>query len=339
MARKMWNAPPLLLLSWLAMSAASPAQAQPPPPANGASEGVTGPGADLAVEPTKGQSRQQQWDDRYACHVWARNQSGFDPSRIAGVPPSGTAAQRDQYRRALIACLEGRGYSVSEAAPPAPPPPPPSLQAATPRYVVREYPPAHEFKYHPLTMQVEGGYTATEGGAANALDDGWNGGLGLTWTPSAALPLSFRFDGSYSRFRETRSSLFLASQQTGTNVAFGYGSVYGGDVDARFDLDMGPRVREYFFGGIGWYREHTSFGQLALGQGERCFFFCVPGYFPVVSNAERSTSGWLDSWNAGMGFEFALQDPASFFIEARYVRLAPQSSRTEFVPIRVGIRF
>jgi hypothetical protein len=40
----------------------------------------------IIVYPARGQSPQQLDRDRYECHVWAVNQSGFDPSR-AGVPP------------------------------------------------------------------------------------------------------------------------------------------------------------------------------------------------------------------------------------------------------------
>ncbi len=70
-----------------------------------------------------------------------------------------------------------------------------------------------------------------------------------------------------------------------------------------------------------------------------CFFEFFIGYFPVVYTVEQHTSDWHNSWNAGMGFEFALEDPASLFIEARYLRVGPSSNRMEFVPIRVGLRF
>ncbi len=49
--------------------------AEPPPPAP----------PRLIIYPAKGQSQQQQERDRYDCHVWAVQQSGFDPS-APGVP-------------------------------------------------------------------------------------------------------------------------------------------------------------------------------------------------------------------------------------------------------------
>jgi hypothetical protein len=147
---------------WLfvAMLAAGPAAAQ-----------------ELFVFPQQGQSQAQQDQDRGACHVWAVNQTGFDPTLASTTPPSsreapqgalvrggarGAAAgavmgaiggnagrgaamgaagggviggmrrsdqarrqqqgsrnwqaqqdaQRANYRRALTACLEGKGYTV-----------------------------------------------------------------------------------------------------------------------------------------------------------------------------------------------------------------------------------
>jgi hypothetical protein len=57
--------------------------------------------------PRNGQSEAQTQSDRYECHSWAVNQTGFDPTRSAG--QSGNAAD---YKRAMIACLDARGYSA-----------------------------------------------------------------------------------------------------------------------------------------------------------------------------------------------------------------------------------
>jgi hypothetical protein len=62
---------------------------------------------DLYVYPAKGQSEQQQSDDRYECHRWAAEQTHYDP-----VESNYSADQRADYLRAMTACLTGRGYSV-----------------------------------------------------------------------------------------------------------------------------------------------------------------------------------------------------------------------------------
>jgi opacity protein-like surface antigen len=193
-------------------------------------------------------------------------------------------------------------------------------------------------------MQLEGGYTITEGAVKDSLHDGGNVGLGFTWFPSSALPLGLRVDANYSNFNQSLASLADASTITGTNVVSGYTEQYGGDVDAELDLRMGPKVKEYFFGGFGWYREHTVFKSASYEQGLICYFGCVPGYVPVYYTSSTSTGPWQKSWNAGIGFEFALTDPATFFVEARYLRITEGqtgsgSNATAFVPIRVGLRF
>ncbi len=38
---------------------------------------------DLFVYPSQGQSQEQQSRDRYECHIWAVQQTGFDPTRAA----------------------------------------------------------------------------------------------------------------------------------------------------------------------------------------------------------------------------------------------------------------
>ena len=69
--------------------------------------------ADLYVYPNAGQSTEQQSTDRYECHRWAVDQTGFDPTRAdGGVAPESAGQASDAYRRAEGACLQGRGYTV-----------------------------------------------------------------------------------------------------------------------------------------------------------------------------------------------------------------------------------
>jgi hypothetical protein len=70
-------------------------------------EGADQPAKDLYIYPTRGQSEQQQSDDRYECHRWAVDQAHYDPTDAEY-----RAEAREQYDRALTACLTGRGYSV-----------------------------------------------------------------------------------------------------------------------------------------------------------------------------------------------------------------------------------
>jgi hypothetical protein len=68
---------------------------------------------ELFIYPKQGQSEQQQADDRYACHQWGVDQTGYDPTQPPGnLPVSELSQLRQEYQRAMKACLEGRGYSV-----------------------------------------------------------------------------------------------------------------------------------------------------------------------------------------------------------------------------------
>ncbi len=78
-------------------------QGAPAPTQAAASEAST----ELFAYPKQGQSEEQTDRDRYECHLWAVQQSGFDPSE-----PGERVAMIPDYRRAMTACLEGRGYSV-----------------------------------------------------------------------------------------------------------------------------------------------------------------------------------------------------------------------------------
>lgn len=82
---------------------ASPDAPQPPPPQ----------GDSLFIYPQQGQSAEQQSQDQYECHKWSSSQTGFDPTQAGGgVPPDQSGARRADYQRAMIACLQGRGYSA-----------------------------------------------------------------------------------------------------------------------------------------------------------------------------------------------------------------------------------
>ena len=81
------------------------------PPKEEVSE--TPPAAEqMFIYPREGQTEQQQADDRYACHRWAVDQTGFDPTNPSGSTEPQKVDKRADYQRAMGACLDGRGYTV-----------------------------------------------------------------------------------------------------------------------------------------------------------------------------------------------------------------------------------
>ena len=68
---------------------------------------------ELFIYPAAGQTAEQQANDRFECHDWASEQTGYDPTRVAGgVAPEQAASRRAAYLRAMTACLEARDYTV-----------------------------------------------------------------------------------------------------------------------------------------------------------------------------------------------------------------------------------
>jgi len=104
------NSTNLPVLVFLALVVAAPAMAQ-----------------DLMIFPNNGQSQEQQDQDRGACHVWAVNNSGFDPAASPGAPPSsgqankggvGRGAMRGAAGGAVVGAITGnagKGAAVGAA--------------------------------------------------------------------------------------------------------------------------------------------------------------------------------------------------------------------------------
>jgi hypothetical protein len=82
-------------------------------------ESIQAPQADqtstsqIFIYPRQGQNEKKQADDRYECHRWAVNQTGYDPIKPpANLPEAQMIQKRADYQRASAACLDGRGYTV-----------------------------------------------------------------------------------------------------------------------------------------------------------------------------------------------------------------------------------
>lgn len=318
------------------MSTPPPGQVSPPQqgaaPAHHSSAGAD----NLTITPKNGQPEKQQWADRYECHKWAKDQSGFDPTLR---PPEAVTreeinSRRDQYRRAFTACLEGRGYTVQYGQAPSPSAPPAAAAPSAVRsHWVRSEP---ELTYRPIQGQVQVGYAASVGHSDNLLDDGTNVGFGLAWFPAASLPVGLRVDGSYSAFRARDAFL----NQFAPNVYRAWQDIYGADVDLQLDLaHSSSRSKLYLVGGVGWYRERTTLREIVYETGTFCGFYnCETGTFAFRAT-DHETSPWRSSWNAGLGWEMAFADGGSVFFEARYRQINPRGDRTQIVPINVGLRF
>jgi hypothetical protein len=257
--------------------------------------------------------------------------------------------------------------SAQPGTPPPPPPPPPAQQNSQPappatpplpRLPSQQYhytPPLHTppqwshseatyydggFQYHPFRFHIDGGGTITQRSNSAYLDNGWNAGAGFSWFPTSHLPLGIRIDGTYNDFTLRRALLDRAQTTYQTRVDSGNQRMWGGDVDLELDFHLSPYVRAYLLAGGGWYRQQTTYRQTNYTAGYICYWFgCGPGYYGVTGIVARNTTEWHFARNAGLGFEFAMGPWTSFFVEARYMRLDPKDAKSDFLPIRAGLRF
>jgi len=69
--------------------------------------------SDFIVYPAKGQSADQQKRDRADCHLWAVDQTGFDPSRVT--PPPSTITTTTEQGRAVGSGAVGGGAARGAA--------------------------------------------------------------------------------------------------------------------------------------------------------------------------------------------------------------------------------
>jgi hypothetical protein len=284
-------------------------------------------------------SPKRRWSDRYACDNWTASQSIFDPTK-GSRGPSGDNTRRGEYPRAMTSCLEAPRYSER---PVAPAPYLPSAAArALPGWTPLEHasPTSSELQYHPLVVRFESAYSIATDAMHEYLHNDSNVDVGFTWVPTSMLPLCFPVGCSYSGFKGNSLSMNVASLATGRNDLFEHAHLYGEDLDAERSRRLGFQVQEYYLGGVGTYREQATFKPMSYESRMTCDFYeCSSGYFPVASTIERNTAGWLHSWNAGLAFGFALEDPATFLNEVHYLDIDPPGSGLEFTSIRVGLRF
>lgn len=76
------------------------------------SEPLCAQNAGMYIYPSKGQSPQQQDKDRYECHSWAVQQTGFDPSKSNPTNPGYLDPQPSQPSQRHVLRGAGRGAAL-----------------------------------------------------------------------------------------------------------------------------------------------------------------------------------------------------------------------------------
>jgi len=68
--------------------------------------------AKMLIYPSKGQTPQQQEKDEMACHKWAVQQTGFDPTQISSVPQTQNPKKGGVLKGGALGALVGVGVGA-----------------------------------------------------------------------------------------------------------------------------------------------------------------------------------------------------------------------------------
>jgi opacity protein-like surface antigen len=210
-----------------------------------------------------------------------------------------------------------------------------SAAALAQGYVERYYVPDQHVHWH-----IDTGYAPTTGPISDLLSGGWTLGGGLSWQPDFSSPLALRADLNYTRFNATRQLIGINEAADQTQIDDGYGEVVDLAVDGEYRMPLSPYLTGFAVAGVGVAHRRIALTQTVPVGGYICdywFGYCDFGLVPgqVVVASDNTTQF---EWNAGLGLDFALGGGQTFFVEARFTRMQT-SQPTDFVPIRVGLRF
>ncbi|HLJ39739.1 MAG TPA: outer membrane beta-barrel protein [Steroidobacteraceae bacterium] len=195
----------------------------------------------------------------------------------------------------------------------------------------QQYPGYYGYGERPVQGFIQGGASVTEGDAAADFDNGFTFGGGVNILPQPGVPFGLRLEANYARSDATNAFINANQAATGTSIDQGSMQTITGFADAVMRTPINPYVHIYGLAGVG-----VGYRRIELTQnGFLCdVFFCGVGGGHVVGSSEVTKF----AWNAGAGIDFAMPGGRSWFVEARYERIETDTP-TEFIPIRVGMRF
>jgi opacity protein-like surface antigen len=199
---------------------------------------------------------------------------------------------------------------------------------------------AQVYAVQPLPVQwfVDGGPSFPLGTTSDYFNTGWTVGGGFTLRQDPAQPFSLRTELDFSRFGAS-SELISAGQAAGaTQINGGYGDALDAQVDGVFEQPVNPYTRFYAIGGIGLAYRHIELTQSGSTPCNEFLGVCGPGLAGSTTSGVQGYDTTRFAWNVGAGLDFPLPGGQSWFVEARYERIETPTP-TEFLPIRIGIRF
>jgi opacity protein-like surface antigen len=202
-------------------------------------------------------------------------------------------------------------------------------------YTERYYAPEQHVHWH-----MDTGYVGTTGQTADFLQGGWTLGGGFSWQPDLSSPLALRVDLNYSRFEATSRLIGVNQAFNQTQIDDGFAQIVDLAADGEYRMPLSPYLTAFAVAGVGVAHRRLALTQTVAVGDYLCddwFGYCQFGLVPgaVVVASDDATRF---AWNAGLGLDFAMGGGQTFFVEARFTRMQT-AQPTDFVPIRVGLRF
>ena len=163
----------------------------------------------------------------------------------------------------------------------------------------------------PVKLGISGGISQPVGDAKDAFKMGFDVGA-LAELHAPAIPVALRGEFMYHRYNmkdEVASALGATS---------GNSRMLIGTANLVYSLPVPGLVKPYLIGGVGLYNGKSK--------------------LEVDGSSSESPSSTDFGLNGGAGVEFGLAGLSSF-VEARFHSVSTEGSRTNFVPVTVGIKF
>jgi opacity protein-like surface antigen len=190
----------------------------------------------------------------------------------------------------------------------------------------------------PVSFFIDGGPSFTSGETANYLNNGWTAGGGLALRPDPAGPFSLRTEVNFSRFGATSQLLNEGSEANQTQINGGYGETVDAQIDGVLETPVSPWMHAYVTGGVGLAWRRIELNQYGSSPCDGFLGVCGAPFSGYNSTTVATYDTTRFAWNVGAGVNFPLPAGQAWFVEARFERIETPTP-TEFVPIRVGIRF
>jgi opacity protein-like surface antigen len=199
---------------------------------------------------------------------------------------------------------------------------------------------AQVYAVQPLPVQwfVEGGPSFPLGTTSDYFNTGWTLGGGFTVRQDPSQPFALRAELDYSRFGASSELVSAGQEASETQINGGYADAIDAQVGGVFEQPLNAYARFYATGGLGLAYRHIELTQTGPTPCNEFLGVCGPGFGGSSTSGVAAYDTTRFAWNLGAGMDFPLPGGQSWFVEARYERIETPGA-TEFLPVRIGIRF